>query len=151
MWLNYVCRQTNFCCHWSSKYFPIFPFSREDLSSLFISLMWWIVVPQVASGRQCAQQWSMSLASICNVWPCPTSHAVANHTSCSRSMASIVMPSPRPSARCSAAPPMPSNFFPCPTHLFDQDPAGENKQSSMFLIHMTPSSLNSFTVNSPKC
>ena len=76
--------------------------------------MLWIVVPQAASARQCPQLWSTSLASICTAWLCPMSLAVANLKSCSRSTASTVMPSPKLSAKCSAALPMPSNFLLAP-------------------------------------
>lgn len=96
---------------------PVLGFSSKfRLDSASVCLIQQIVIPQVALGRQCAHRWSMSLASTCTAWLCPTFPAVANLMSCSRSMASIAMPSPRQSAKCSAAPPTPSNFALGPTH-----------------------------------
>lgn len=122
--------------------------TEDDYSPLSIPLMSWIVVPQAALGRQCPQLWSTSLASICTVWLCPMFLAVANLKSCSRSTASTVMLLPKLSAKCSAALPMPSNFLLAPPTCITPLQMTINK-SNMFLIHTTPSSLNSFTVNAP--
>lgn len=142
-----------FSCHLLSVLFNILILIVNEVSTLFNSmpqgcgfsfflytpLMWWLVVPQVASGRQCPQHWSMSLALIRSAWQCPMSPAVANHMSCSRSMASTGTPSPSPSARCSAAPPTPSKCLPAPpTYLIT--PLEMKINSQICFIHMTPSS-----------
>lgn len=72
------------------------------------SWLFYFLIPQVVSVRQCARRLWTRLVSPSTAWQFPRCHAAVSPTSCSESLALIVTPSLRLCVRCSAALPTPS-------------------------------------------